>query len=261
MTSSRAATRLPGPASSTGTIPQADESISHGDAARGDRVADGRRPRTVDGVTAPPRPEPDLVPRRFAFGGEELDVLVPRDMEALLSEEAFEHEEFLPYWAQSWPSGPALADRLTERDLTGLPVLELGCGLGLPSLLAARLGARITASDWAPDALALLADNAGRNDVALELLRLDWFAPEPSPTTWPLVIAADVLYEGRHVAPLLATLALVVAPGGEAWIADPGRPPARRFWPAAVNAGWSVDVLGDEVAAAPVVRRLRRASR
>lgn len=230
-----------------------------------------------------PRREPDLAPRRFALGGLDFDVLVPRDPEGLLDEEAFEHEELLPYWAESWPSGPVLADRLVERDLTGLRVLELGCGLGLPSLLAARLGAEVTASDWAPDALALLAGNAERNTVELDLLRLDWFAPEaawrdpsglgrtgsdavgpasrrsrPGPPTWPLVIAADVLYERRHVAPLLATLDLVLAPGGEAWVADPGRPPARRFWPAAVAAGWTVDVLGDAEAGQPVVRRLGR---
>lgn len=216
------------------------------------------------------------------LGGVALDVLRPRDPEALLSEEAFEHEEFLPYWAEVWPSAPALADQLAGRVRPGDRILELGCGLGLPGLIAARLGAAVTATDWAPDALELLAVNAERNGVDVELRRLDWFAAgdgwddDPAvpagdpgagpgdrgagpggPATWPLVIAADVLYESRNGPALLRTLDRVVAPGGEAWIADPGRPPARRFWPAAA-ATWTVDVLGDPESGAPMVRRLRR---
>ena len=50
--------------------------------------------------------------------------------DALLDEEAFEHEEFLPYWAELWPSAIALARVLARRPLTGRRVLELGCGLG-----------------------------------------------------------------------------------------------------------------------------------
>jgi len=194
------------------------------------------------------------------LGGVALDVLRPRDPEALLSDEAFEQEEFLPYWAEVWPSAPALAEQLAGRVRDGDRILELGCGLGLPGLVAARLGARVTATDWAPDALELLAANAERNDVDLDLRRLDWFAPDAGLgdlPPWPLVIAADVLYESRNVPALLATLDRAVAPGGEAWIADPGRPPARTFWRAAAGA-WQVDVLGEPESGAPMVRRLRR---
>ena len=45
------------------------------------------------------------------LAGRDLAVLRPRDSEALLDEQAFEHEEFLPYWAELWPSGVALAKR------------------------------------------------------------------------------------------------------------------------------------------------------
>jgi predicted nicotinamide N-methyase len=205
-----------------------------------------------------PRPQTDLVPDRVVLGGVALDVLRPRDPDALLSEEAFEHEEFLPYWAELWPSAPALAERLVERVRPGDRILELGCGLGLPALLAARLGADVTATDWAPDALELLTTNAKRNAVTLRPELLDWFAPDRgAPATWPLVIAADVLYEARNAPALLATLDRVVAPDGEAWIADPGRRPAAAFWRAADEA-WTVDVLGDPAPGAPVVRRLRR---
>ncbi|MEV4421694.1 methyltransferase domain-containing protein [Patulibacter sp. NPDC049589] len=210
----------------------------------------------------PSHPEPDPTPERLTLGGVDLDVVRPRDLESLIDEEAFGRNEFLPYWAELWPSTPVLAEHLAAVDLRSRRVLELGCGLGLPSLVAARLGADVTATDWAADALVLLAENAGRNDVDLDLRRLDWFAPaeawpEGPPDPWPLVIAADVLYEARNAPALLRTLDRVVAPGGEAWIADPGRPPAAALWRAAA-ATWTVEVLGDEVSGRPTVRRLRR---
>src|SRR5881275_1918486 len=89
--------------------------------------------------------------------GHELAVLRPRDSEALLDEHAFEEEEFLPYWAELWPSGVVLARAIAGRSLRGARVLELGCGLGLPSLAAALGGGRVVATDWSAEALDLLA--------------------------------------------------------------------------------------------------------
>ena len=92
----------------------------------------------------------DLVEESVPLGGGGAQVLRPRDAEALLDERAFEHEEFLPYWAELWPSGVALARRVAARALKGARVLELGCGLGLPSLAAALAGGRVLATDWSP---------------------------------------------------------------------------------------------------------------
>lgn len=149
--------------------------------------------------------------------------------------------------------------------MEGLRVLELGCGLGVPSLAAALLGARVTATDWSADALRLLAVNAERNAVDVDLRRLDWFAPEDAwpdavPEPWPLVVAADVLYEARNAPALLRTIDRVLAPDGEVWIADPGRRPATTFWRTA-EADWTVDRLGDPEPGQPIVRRLRRRRR
>src|SRR3954452_19529008 len=109
----------------------------------------------------------DLVEEVVGIGGRDLALLRPRDAEALLSEEAFEHEEFLPYWAELWPSALALARALASRALHGARTLELGCGLGLPSLAAAVAGGRVLATDWAPDAVAMTARNAHRNGLQI----------------------------------------------------------------------------------------------
>jgi predicted nicotinamide N-methyase len=107
-------------------------------------------------------------------------------------------------------------------------VLELGCGLGVPSVVAARAGASVLATDADPDALDLLRRNAALNDAELETARVDWTAPANLLDRAPfdLVLAADVMYERESVAPLLELLPRL-AP--EAWIADPGRAHASTF--------------------------------
>jgi predicted nicotinamide N-methyase len=173
----------------------------------------------------------DLVEEEVAVGARTLRVLRPPDPEALLSEVAFEHEEFLPYWAELWPSGVALAREIAARDVAALAVLELGCGLGLPALAATAGGARVLAVDWSPDAVALLRRNAERNGVLLDADAVSWFEPDALAGRGPfdLVLAADVLYERRNAEPLLALLARVTAPDGEALLADPARPATPDF--------------------------------
>ncbi len=143
-----------------------------------------------------------LNPERIVVGEVELDLLRPASAEALLDEQAFEEDEFLPYWAELWPASRALAGALP--DVAGLRVVELGCGLGLPSLVAAARGAEVTATDWAPDAIELLRDNAARNGVTLHAEVRDW--REPWDERFDLALAADVLYERRNVEPLLDRL-------------------------------------------------------
>ena len=171
----------------------------------------------------------DLVEETVALRDGVLDVLRPRDAEALLDEHAFEQEEFLPYWAELWPSGAALARRVAGRALRGARLLALGCGLGLPSLAAARAGGRVLATDWSPQAVELLERNAERNAIGLETLRAAWDADAAllrDRGPWDLVLAADVLYERRNVGLLLD---LLPGLGAEVWLADPGRPPLPDF--------------------------------
>jgi len=151
-----------------------------------------------------------------------LALVRPAEPEALLDEDAFADDEFLPYWAELWPAGLALAGALPA-DLEGVRVVELGCGLGVPSLVAAARGARVTAVDWAADAVALLKENAARNDVAVEAVHADWRTFDGS---FDLALAADVLYEARNVVPLAGLLSRI-APAALVGLA--GRPYERDF--------------------------------
>jgi predicted nicotinamide N-methyase len=173
----------------------------------------------------------DLVEEVVPLERGELRVLRPRDSEALLDEDAFEHEEYLPYWAELWPSGVALARDVGRRSLRGARTLELSCGLGLPSIAAALSGGRVLATDWAPDAIEMTRRNAARSGTTFETLVCDWAHPEPilSRAPWDLVLAADVLYERRNVDQLTELLPRLVDGSGEILLADPGRVLAEEF--------------------------------
>ena len=171
-------------------------------------------------------------------GEVELLLLRPVSPDALLDEEAFARDEFLPYWAELWPAATALAAALPA--VAGLRVVELGCGLGLPSLVAAARGGEVTATDWAAEAVELVRENAARNGLTVHAEVRDW--REPWPERFNLALAADVLYERRNVAPLLVRLR-ELAP--VAYVGLAGRPYEAEFLR---NAGSVVEVAERVVA-------------
>ena len=123
--------------------------------------------------------------------------------------------------------------------LAGRRIVELGCGLGAPSLAAAAGGASVLATDRDGDALELVCRSAELNGVELETAAVEWSDPDPLIELAPfdLVLAADVLYERPSVAQLLSLLPRL-AP--EALIADPGRPASGAFLERAWEQ-WSVE--------------------
>lgn len=156
-----------------------------------------------------------------------LQVLQPEEAADLPDDGPVEWAPLVPYAFVLWRSGVALARAIDE--VAGKRVVELGCGLGVPSLVAARAGATVLATDEDEEALELLDRNARENGVnGLETLRVEWDAADELVARGPfdLVLAADVLYERASVALLLDLLPRL---GREVWLADPGRSVAGAF--------------------------------
>ena len=196
---------------------------------------------------SPVRTEPSqLVQELVRVGDIELSLLRPAEPESLLDEEAFAHEEFMPYWAEVWPAGLAVARALPSQ-LHRVRILEIGFGLGIPSLVAARRGAEVVATDWAEDAIAMLRRNALSNAVRLQAERRAW---RELNGRFDLVLAADVLYEHRNVDQLVDVLPRL-AP--EVLLGLAQRPYEKDFLQRA-TADWSVEEVADRVV------RLRRAA-
>jgi predicted nicotinamide N-methyase len=171
----------------------------------------------------------------------------PADWEQLRHEEGGAGRP-VPYWARPWPSGLALAAHLRDRPAAGR-VLELGCGLALPSVVAART-ATVLATDGHTDAVAFAAHVLAINEVEGEVAHVDWAEHgdqlvERGP--WDLVLAADVLYTSQNVNAASRLFHRLVAPTGALIVADPNRKGAQGFLASARAMFELVSARGAEV--------------
>jgi len=198
--------------------------------------------------------EEELVPRRVELPDGDLRLLQPDEAAELPDDGPTEWAPVVPYWSVLWRSGVALGRELAGEPLAGRRVLELGCGLGVPSLVAARAGAEVLATDESAEALELLERNARANELELATARIDWNAAGELVAAGPfdLVLAADVLYQLPKIYEMLALLPRL---GPEVWIANPGRSMAQVFLDRAPR-HWSVETSGGEEVVQ--IYRLRR---
>lgn len=159
----------------------------------------------------------------------------PTDTDKLLDNAtiraAFEADEYMPYWVELWPAARMLAKVVVREPWVHPPdgklhALEIGCGLGLPGVAALAKGLRVTFSDYDATALRFAADNARRNGFEeFEVLQLDWRHP-PAELRVPVLLAADLIYEIRNVAPLVGLIKQILAPDGVCLLTDQDRVPS-----------------------------------
>lgn len=165
--------------------------------------------------------------------GREYRITHPLSADDLIDEEEFERDERMPYWAELWTGSIALARHLASRELSGKRTIELGCGVGLPSVVALEKGAQVLATDYYEAALDFTAHNAHENTgTEPQTLLVDWRWPETLEAgAFDLVLAAEVLYEERNVRPLAGIVERTLAPDGVALMAESRRPYAAEFVP------------------------------
>src|SRR5215208_198664 len=114
---------------------------------------------------------------------ESLTISRPVDYDRLIDDAAADPEQNLPYWAELWPSGVALAAKVARDPgiVRDRRVLELGCGLGVTAVAASRAGADLLVTDYSPEALALCALNAlDQAGVLPKTLSVNWRDPGPT---------------------------------------------------------------------------------
>jgi predicted nicotinamide N-methyase len=168
-------------------------------------------------VIAPPR----VVPRLVEAPGGPVTLFVSDDPDRDL-DEAIAAGAPAPYGRVLWSSAPCVARVLAERSLAGRRVLELGCGTGLASLVAARSGARVLATDVDEGALASVALGARALGVALETAIFDVRGPAPLPPA-DIVVIADLLYEELLAAAVARRAGEALRAGAQVILGDPGR--------------------------------------
>jgi len=158
------------------------------------------------------------------------EIYLPQSSDALIDEDEFAVDERLPYWAEIWPSSVALVERIAREAGRGRQLLELGCGVGLAAIAAARAGFTVTATDYYDAALEFAKWNSQHNGQSLAATRLvDWRKLPDDLPRFDVVAASDVLYERPNAALVAAAFARTLKPGGLGLLADPQRQQAASF--------------------------------
>jgi len=180
------------------------------------------------------------------LGDRSISILHPVSAEDLISEEDFERDERLPYWAELWPSARILATHMLGLSGDGRTLLELGCGAGLVTTAAALAGFAVTSSDYYEDAVRFARLNAWRNGTTVAGgMMLDWRHLPERLDRYELVIASDVLYERPYGQIVANVIGRTLASGGVAFVADPGRVGRESFLDALGDRGLALQSLRD----------------
>ena len=165
--------------------------------------------------------------KSIIVGSKTFQIAYPGNADELLDhpsiQDAFHADQYMPYWAELWPSSQMLGEVLMQQTWpVGHRALEIGCGVGLAGIVALSLGMHVIFSDYDATAVEFAADNAIANGFThFEKRSLDWRSPPKFRV--PLLLAADVIYEERNIAPLITFIQNVLEPGGICLLSDSDR--------------------------------------
>lgn len=161
----------------------------------------------------------------FEFGDYQIQLKTPRNFDRFaqegkrygISEQAF------PLAGVVWPSSQLLCHLLLEYDTAGKKILELGCGMGLASLLLKTMGRDVTALDIHPRVGDMLQRNTKLNRLQpIPFVHASWAEPIET-DKFDLIVGSDLLYEPIHVKTLSGFLNDQLADCGEVVILSPDR--------------------------------------
>jgi len=129
-----------------------------------------------------------------------------------------------PLFGVVWDAGKVLAHHMCDYDIADKRILEVGCGIGLTSLLLNHRLADITATDYHPEAGNFLKENVDLNNGShIPFERTGWADTDDELGLFDLIIGSDLLYEREHVALLSEFIHLHAQPSCQVVIVDPGR--------------------------------------
>ncbi|MCO4758107.1 MAG: methyltransferase domain-containing protein [Oceanospirillaceae bacterium] len=135
-----------------------------------------------------------------------------------------------PIFGVVWPAGQVLAHHIFKSDFADKRILEVGCGIGLTSLLLNHLHADITATDYHPEAENFLLRNSRLNqDEVIPFVRTGWSDKKSELGEFDLIVGSDLLYEDEHIDMLAAFVKQHCKPHCDIILVDPGRGRHARF--------------------------------
>ena len=171
-------------------------------------------------------------------------------------------EEHCPYFGVMWEAGIGLSQYLTEDMCSGKKILEIGCGLALPSFVATRFGGDVIATDFHADVPIFLDINKKNNDIDFNYQVMNWRSEiertKNTLGTFDLVLGSDILYESQHSLEVAKALIAFLNPGGKIILADPGRAYIQKFITTMKELGYPEKFTTQKIAAELTAKKQER---
>jgi predicted nicotinamide N-methyase len=170
-----------------------------------------------------------LVTKSVVLGKEEVVVYAPD--EDAVKQACQAGQISFPYWSQVWPAAKALAEfiLLHPAYTTKKTVVELGAGLGLPSLVAARYATSVFCTDHSPEAVITVAQSAQQLELQnFSSAVLDW-NHLPANLEADVLLLSDVNYEPAAFATLQQLIRRYLEKGTTVLLSTPQRLIGKEF--------------------------------
>jgi predicted nicotinamide N-methyase len=186
----------------------------------------------------------DVVEQSLTVGSVSLRALALRDPDSLLDamtiEQSHSEMDWQPYWGKVWASALGLGEWLAARELGGLDVADLGCGLGIPGAVAAARGAKVWLLDNALPALEFVQWNVWPWRERTTIVAIDWRRHAELSQSFDLILGSDILYSRDDIPHLDRFWRRHLRPEGMVVLSEPGRLMTGDLLPEVQAAGWSV---------------------
>ncbi len=174
--------------------------------------------------------ETDISP--IAIGDQSFRFFVPKSIDAFINKEDVFTE--FPLWSKIWEASIVLANHIWA-----IPVnpeghlLEIGCGVGVVGVVAARCGHRVTMTEYNPDSINFARANAHfnrRGESPLpQIVELDWTKPLLVGRFY-VILGSEVVYKEEYFEPLSGLFRRYLKPGGEIILAEGLRKTSMTFF-------------------------------
>jgi len=154
-------------------------------------------------------------------------------LDGMTSEQFENADEKMPYFGVVWPSAEKLLVKMLSlrEQFEDKRILDLGCGVGVCGILAAKFGAKVTFFDWEERAIEIVKKTLDLNELDSknhQFVSGDW-RQDFEIGDFDIIFGVDVLYEARNLDPVLNFASKYLKSNGQLWVIDPQRYHSRQL--------------------------------
>ncbi len=176
------------------------------------------------------RYETDISP--LVIGENRFQFFVPKTLDPFLNREDVFSQ--FPLWSKIWEASIVLANHVTEMPVNPQrQFLEIGCGIGVVGIVAARSGHNVTMTEYNEDSLNFARANAHVNNRAgfstPRIVELDWTRPQLV-GRFDVILGSEVVYREDYFEPLMALFKRYLKEDGEIVLAEGLRKTSMAFF-------------------------------